>query len=169
MDDFYVFARKSRFEHFLKELGETEDSIETAKPSNQNRLGVMYYEKVYSYESPNKDILNDENLSDFIGTYGNVSGDAFYFEDAVKWFEKAARRGDANAMFNLGICYLEGNGDDCPYEDETCTWRASWWFQKARDLGHKDAKKILKTPAMAGDDVPAECPPDGKRIRRYSY
>lgn len=59
------------------------------------------------------------------------------FAEAVSWYRKAAAQGEANAMRNLGVCYLDGKGlTKEPAE-------AADWFRKAADLGNKDAPDDL--------------------------
>lgn len=53
-------------------------------------------------------------------------------------FEKAARQGDAEGQFQLGRCYLEGDGVSQNRSE------AKRLFQKAAELGHEDAKKALQ-------------------------
>ena len=69
-------------------------------------------------------------------------GNSYYskndYKKAFEWYEKAAAKGDADAMNNLGLCYEYGRGVD---KDEK---KAVEWFKKAADKGHSDAKKKLK-------------------------
>ena len=59
------------------------------------------------------------------------------FTEAVTWYRKAAAQGEANAMRNLGVCYLDGKGvTKEPAE-------AANWFRKAADLGNQDAPDDL--------------------------
>jgi hypothetical protein len=59
------------------------------------------------------------------------------FSEAVTWYRKAAAQNEANAMRNLGVCYLDGKGiTKQPAE-------AANWFRKAADLGNQDAPDDL--------------------------
>ena len=58
--------------------------------------------------------------------------------EAVKWFEKAAERGNVEAMYYLGECYRDGSGVD---EDQK---KAVEWFTKAAEQGHEEAKAELE-------------------------
>lgn len=49
------------------------------------------------------------------------------YEEAEKWFRKAAESGYAKAQFNLGLCYETGNGVEQDYE------AAVKWFRKAAE------------------------------------
>ena len=66
-------------------------------------------------------------------------GDGFEqnYEEAVKWFEKAAAQGLVDAKFFLGSMYECGEGVEKNYET------AFKWFKEAADLGDKEAIKIL--------------------------
>jgi uncharacterized protein len=55
--------------------------------------------------------------------------------EAVKWYRKAAEQGYANAQFNLGLMYL--NGEGVP-EDNVFAYM---WFNLAAAQGDEDAKK----------------------------
>lgn len=55
------------------------------------------------------------------------------YTEAIKWWQKAAANGVADAMYNLGICYDYGRG---VAQDFT---QAVKWYQKAAELGIDDA------------------------------
>ena len=57
-------------------------------------------------------------------------------EEAVKWYKKVAEQGDASAMYQLGLCYANGNGVE---KDET---EAIKWLEKAVELGYTDASAV---------------------------
>ena len=63
--------------------------------------------------------------------------------EAVKWFRKAADRWHSSAQYNLGVCYLKGDGIEKDKEE------AVKWFRKAAENGHKKAKAALKK--LGGD------------------
>ena len=56
---------------------------------------------------------------------------------AVKWYEKAAEQGIANAQYNLGYCYEKGYGVTKDKE------QAMQWYKKAADQGHESAKEAI--------------------------
>ena len=59
--------------------------------------------------------------------------------EAVKCFRKAADLGNTDAMYNLGWCYLEGEGvEKDAVEAVKC-------FRKAADSGSVNAKTALKS------------------------
>ena len=56
----------------------------------------------------------------------------------VAAYRKAAEQGDADAQYNLGVCYANGYGLQ---KDLT---QAMFWFRKAADQGHAKAREALK-------------------------
>ena len=54
-------------------------------------------------------------------------------EEAVTWYRIVAEQGDASAMYQLGLCYANGNGVE---KDET---EAIKWLEKAVELDNTDA------------------------------
>ena len=53
-------------------------------------------------------------------------------------FKVAAEKGDAIAQFNLGLSYYHGKGVLQDYA------QAVYWYRKAAEQGHPDAKEILE-------------------------
>ncbi len=78
----------------------------------------------------------------------NILGD-FYFNgehvgkdytEAIKWYKKAAEKGNVSAMCNLGICYQYGFG--ASINDENLAL-AIEWYKKAADQGYARAQYHL--------------------------
>lgn len=63
--------------------------------------------------------------------------------EAGSWFEKAARQGDAEAAFNLGIHYATGFGG--AVMDMSQLAKARVWLELAAGTGHGQAKAMLAT------------------------
>ena len=59
------------------------------------------------------------------------------FADIAADYRAAAERGDADAQYNLGLCYAKGNGVKADMVE------AVNWYRKAARQGHQDAKKAL--------------------------
>lgn len=57
-----------------------------------------------------------------------------HYEEAVEWFRKAAEAGHKDAQYELGMCYLRGEG--VPKDDYT----AYTWFKEAGRKGHADGQ-----------------------------
>ena len=66
-------------------------------------------------------------------------------EDMIRFpeLEKAAKQGDANAMYELGRCYIGGKG---VRQDEAEGYR---WYHKAAEQGNVDAKKLFEINAYS--------------------
>ena len=62
----------------------------------------------------------------------------------VEFYRKAAEKGDAEAMFNLGVMYAKGRGVG---KDEK---KAVEWYQKAADKGHAGAMFNLGVDVREG-------------------
>ncbi|CDZ81944.1 Putative beta-lactamase HcpC precursor [Candidatus Rubidus massiliensis] len=60
------------------------------------------------------------------------------YQNAISWFENAAKQGNAKAKYYLGLYYLEGLGVDS--NEQT----AKYWFNEALKSGDKRALKFLK-------------------------
>ena len=58
-------------------------------------------------------------------------------DEAVKWFQKAAGRGQPRALFLLGECYEEGHGVQEDLE------KALEYYQKAADKGYRSAQEAI--------------------------
>ena len=67
----------------------------------------------------------------------NGLGVAQSYEEAVKWYRKSADQGDADAQFNLGVCYDNGQGVAQSYKE------AFKWYCKSADQGNSQAKDSL--------------------------
>lgn len=58
--------------------------------------------------------------------------------EAANWFRDQAERGSAQAQYNLGVCYENGEGV------EKDTSEAMKWYRIASEQGHKDAETALQ-------------------------
>jgi TPR repeat protein len=61
------------------------------------------------------------------------------YTEAIKWLKKAAEQGDAEAQYNLGFCYGNGEGVEKSFTE------AVKWYKKAAEQGHEEAIEVLKT------------------------
>ena len=59
------------------------------------------------------------------------------FKEAAKWFRKAAKLGNADAMYCLGMCYGRGEGLKENFVE------AERWLKKAAMQGHQQAREML--------------------------
>ena len=67
--------------------------------------------------------------------------------DAFKWFRKAANQGDAEAQYEVGLCYANGIGvvQDCV--------ESVIWFRKSAEQGDAEAQVALGSCYMRGEGV----------------
>ena len=72
--------------------------------------------------------------------------------EIVKWFKKAAEQGHAEASYELGWMYYEGEGGEKDYVE------AAKWYHKAAEQGHAETQYYLgemyrKGKGVEQDDV----------------
>ena len=60
------------------------------------------------------------------------------YQEAVKWYRKAAEQGYAEAQYELGNCYEKGWSVAQDYQE------AVKWYRKAAEKGHAKAKARLQ-------------------------
>ena len=60
------------------------------------------------------------------------------YAEAAKWFRRAAKKGEANSQFFLGMMYEKGEG--VPQDDD----EALTWYRKAAALCHDEAGERLE-------------------------
>ena len=58
--------------------------------------------------------------------------------EAANWFRDLEEKGSAQAQYNLGVCYENGEGV------EKDTSEAMKWYRIASEQGHKDAETALQ-------------------------
>jgi hypothetical protein len=59
------------------------------------------------------------------------------YHEALDWFQKAAHKKEKEAMYQIGLMYMDGLGV------KASEIEAKKWFKKAADDGHKEAKEKL--------------------------
>ena len=59
------------------------------------------------------------------------------YKEALKWYRKAAKQGDASAQYALGLMYGVGQGVAQDYKE------ALKWYRLAAEQGNADAKQKL--------------------------
>lgn len=60
--------------------------------------------------------------------------------EACKWYKLAGEKKYSVGFYSLGLMYEQGKIKDTP----NAKGEAIKWYQKAADLGHKDAKSKLE-------------------------
>ena len=63
--------------------------------------------------------------------YKNGYGTDKNYNEAIKWFELAAKQGHREAQYELAVCYKNGYGTDKNYNE------AIKWFELAAKQGQK--------------------------------
>jgi TPR repeat protein len=79
------------------------------------------------------------------------------YEEAVRWFRKAAEQGDRDAQTNLGSLYLLGDRLPQDYSE------ALKWLRAAADQGHPLAQTKLGIMYEDGKGVPQD------RVQAYMW
>ncbi len=77
-----------------------------------------------------REFLNGRQMTCLGKCYFEGDGVLVNYNDALRWFKKAAELGDSNAMYNIGMSHLKGLGS---YQDY---YSAYEWFRKSADLGN---------------------------------
>lgn len=111
---------------------------------------ILYYDYVIEncVDSNVKEEAREkqQNLNKYIENNAYKLGSNYYFGNlgyvkdkikAVKYWTKAANNGNAEAQYNLGICYSQGDG--VAMNKQT----AFYWYQKAANNGHSSAQYNL--------------------------
>lgn len=100
---------------------------EAGDPDAQNGLGTMFYlGEAVSYDASGKMLDSDP-------------------ESAAGWFFRAAEQGHADAQFNLGLLYLNGEGV------VQNTSKAVEWFIRSAEQGNVDAQNNLGVIYLTGE------------------
>jgi TPR repeat protein len=81
-----------------------------------------------------------KNIGDLYEDGHGVSQD---YEEAMKWFQKAADLGNAAAMYNIAILYEEGRGVKKDAQE------AARWMESALRAGSEVARKQMRENAGA--------------------
>src|SRR5438876_1115057 len=76
---------------------------------------------------------SSNNISCLEQSAKNNNEGALWLEKAFYWYQKAAENGNKIAMYNLAICYKNGEGTEKNLE------KAFYWYQKAAEIGNKNA------------------------------
>lgn len=82
--------------------------------------------------------------------YGEGKGVPQDYAEAIKWFRKAAKQGDAGAKYNLGVAYGAGVGVPQDYAE------AVKWYRKAAEQGDAKAQNNLGAMYFKGEGVPRD-------------
>jgi TPR repeat protein len=105
--------------------------------------------EVAPVESEPVDTKEDEAISYFNRgvKFANGEGVTQNYEEAVKWYRKAAEMGNLNAMNNLGACYEDGQGVPKDLEESVK------WYRKAAEQGSAIAQRNVGLAYIRGEGV----------------
>ena len=106
------------------------------KAADQGHAGAANWLKEIRKEKSKKPKQKQENKPSAQALYktGMSYKQMANYQEAVKYFTEAAEAGNANAQYELALCYQQGKGVDI------WAWRAAMWFQKAADQGLVEAQ-----------------------------
>ncbi len=113
-------AMKTDFEKKLQ-LAEQGDA------QAQFHVGLVYTKGINKYQK----VLSEISLNEF--PYPVKHDDNLAFQ----WFEKAAKQGNTDAQYFLGVCYSKGCGVKQDYA------QAVYWHKKAAEQGNRNSQNIL--------------------------
>ena len=80
------------------------------------------------------------------------------YEEAMNWWVIAAKQGNADAQYNLGVMYDNGRGVPQDYKE------AAKWYQLAAMQGHASAQHNLGVMYEVGRGIPQD---DSEAVRLY--
>lgn len=98
------------------------------------QLGIVAAEAPSSSLDETDSVLLEEGC---LKRYGAYQERQLRHAAAAKGYQDAAEQGDADAQFNLGVCYDKGQG--VPRDDA----EALKWICRAAEQGHADAFNLL--------------------------
>ncbi len=91
---------------------------------------------------------------------GYAAVQSFDYQEAVKWYRKAAEQGNASAQNNLGGMYYRGQGVSQNYPE------AVKWYRKAAEQGHASSQYNLGLMYDKGQGVSQDYPEAVKWYRK---
>ena len=115
-----------------------------AKDKNQVRLPLLHATPEQMTEGGRlaktwiQAVRGDAKAQTDLGlVYSAEKGAAHDYEEAARWFKRAADQGDAQAQYALALAYSSGEG--VPHDDAD----AVRWLRRAADQGHCTAQSYL--------------------------
>ena len=135
-------AQYSLGEMYDKGDGVPEDKVEAAR---------WYIEatEFVDQDSPFVDELARDRLNDLYFGHLQERCEA-EGADAVRWHHNAAKEGDEDVQYGLGIRYCVGDGVSTDYA------QAARWFERAAEQGHADSQYRLGVMYADGKGVPED-------------
>ncbi len=116
------------FEDLRLEMLALKKALEDSKSDNEKQeLALVYVQK-------SKDMYAIEMYQKGLDYYWGRKGKRSDYQEAIKWYQKAADQGYAKAQYNLAFMYANGKGVQ---QDDK---QALYWYQKAADQGGVNAQ-----------------------------
>ncbi len=161
VDGMLAYNRKDYTTAFSKIMKAAEDSnpsleefLEVARSDNPGVSDedlTLYWMKQYGVDGTSLDRSSRMRAQYWLGgMYQEGKGVAQDYQQAMRWFTKAAESGDVKAQFKLGIMYDSGEG---VVQDHRQSVR---WFKKAAEAGDVDAQYNLGVIYANGKGVPQD-------------
>ena len=119
-------------------------------PSVSKRLIASVAKHLSKAPSTTLNVQTNNQSSEELYQLGLSCDEKEDYEQAVKYFKRAAELGHASAQFNLGCCYDEGEGVTQNY------YEAVKWYRKAAEQGNADAQLNLGNCYDNGEGVPQD-------------
>ncbi len=146
---YVVLSDAEKREEYDKTVGVTPDMVEHERELENNYNSVIENYKRSVEEQEFRAYLDELMMLAQSGDdeAQNTLGELYYYgEDleadygqAAYWFKEAAKQQNPAALYNLGLCFLDGLGLD---KDEI---KGVGFIKQAAKLGYKDAEKFLKS------------------------
>jgi len=114
-------------------------AVEQGIAKAQDNLGELYTYGRAALEDLAKNIMYEVGL---------CLGPDEDYDEALKWFRKAAAQGHVEAQYWVGYMYCYGIGMPEDYAE------ALKWFRKAAEQGHAQAQNSIGDMYFFGNDVP---------------
>ena len=107
---------------------------------HHSKYAILNGDTPPSYSAELVELANDRNADAqyYLGLcYYTGDGVMQNYEEAVKWYRKAAEQTHVEAQYALGMCYYDGNGVSKDANE------AVYWLRKAVDQDHAKAQDAL--------------------------
>ena len=153
MAQFLVGLAYAKGEHFEKDL---EEGIKWIRKAAKNEMkdALEMLEGMEDEEDEDEEDEEDEEkvkpAPKNAGTADLKKGLAAFddeeYEDAVEYFEAAAKKGNSDAMLLLGFCLHDGIGVEKDIEDSL------FWLKKSADAGNANGQAVYAVYAVEEDD-----------------
>ena len=127
---------------------ESRDDADGGRPAHQTRAVADSQEPVVVSKADTE--CDATNSTEDCFSRGRRAEQDRRREDAARWYRRAAERGHAEAQFQLGLMYLNGQGVRHAYDAAAC------WLREAADHGHALAQRNLAVLYFKGEGVPRD-------------